>query len=443
MSTSQFAVKIGPQELGQIFTLRKNLDLMRVLARFAEHYRRLGWPLAALEAQSGADLDIDFTSFNKPLTKRLMDETLQGREVNLAVRLGASARVFALKIAADQAPLQLDKCGPWRSTCIAALKNRQEQHFYRLPEAWELPSSAPADHIQVLGEGALAFVPPSLEPDTGHNWRWLKAPWESPPCPPPAGLRRFLEKHDLFTVTQTEPEPRLLAWSMLFPQIARHKDLLSTLLAPPVSAARYYREIITEALKAGINESKMLQSLLWHAPHGEARRSPELWGHLVSLVTELTRTGRPASFQHGRKGLGQERTSPKPLVHHLERLAARTLELERQLADLQQAPKGHGRGRRDLPCWKEWLALIQRSGLDDKDIQDFKRELADFLRKNPDLAGDEKKLVLVRYCYANYIKIDPAYDGLPERDRLAGAGEMARTFLNSPVLKMPTRNNPR
>ncbi len=442
MSTSQFAVKVGPQELGQIFTLRKNLDLMGVLARFAEGYRKLGWPLAAQEAHSGADLNIDFNSFQKPLTKRLMDETLQGREVNLAVRLGGSARVFALKIDAGEAPLQLDAFGSWRSTCIAALRTLKEQHFYLLPETWELPSSAPADHLQVLGIGALAFVPPSLEPDTEHNWRWLKAPWESPPCLPPAGLRRFLKKHDLITITGLEQEPRLFAWKELFPRIARHKGLLSTLLAPPVSAARYYREIITEALKAGLHESKILQSLLWHAPHGEARRSPELWAHLLSVVAELARTGRPAPQAPDRKPAGRGRTAQKPLPHHLERLAARTL--ERQLAVLQQTPKVPGRrpgapvqrlagdDHRDLPSWKEWLALIKRPGLDDKDIQEFQSALADFLRENPDLAGDEKKLIMVRYCYANYIKIDPGYDGLPERDRLAGAGEMARSFLNSP-----------
>jgi hypothetical protein len=373
-----------------------------------------------------------------------MDETLQGREVNLAVRLGGAAGVFALKIDTREASPGLDRFGPWQSTCIASLSTLKEQHFYLLPEAWDLPASAPADHIQVLGTGALAFVPPSLEPDTRHNWRWLKAPWESPPCLPPAGLCRFLQEYGLIAVTGPEPSPRLYTWKELFPRIARHKDLLSTLLAPSASAGRYYREILMEALKAGVHEVKILQSLLWHAPHGEARRSPELWVHLRSLAAELAQSRRPAPPPPGRKAPGRRGTS-RPLIHQLEKLTARTLELERQLEDLQQTPKapaprpaGHS-----LPAWKEWLALIQRPGLDDKDIQEFQGALAAFLRENPDLAGDEKKLAMLRYCYANYIKIDPAYDGLPEPERLAGAGELARNFLTSPGFSNVDPGNPK
>lgn len=443
MSPLQFAVRIGPQELGHIITLRKNLDYMAVLARFAEHYARLGWSLAAREAHSGTDLDINFTLPRKAWSRRLMDECLKGREVNLAVRLGASSRLFVVKIESGAASRQPERFGPWRSTCVAVAGAAQEQHFFHMPDTWGVSCFSQAEGIEVLGEGALALVPASLEPGSRRAWRWLRAPWESPPCPPPPGLCRFLKKHDLITIAAPE-RPRLLSWKELFPRIARHKDLLSALLAPPASPDRYYQEIVNEALKAGLEEVEVLQALLWHAPHGEARARPELWRRLLDMPAQLAGTSpaRPASPVQGCTRPQRGPASRQPLLQRLKRLTARTLELERQLAALQRTPNlthnpfgapaqpGAGEEKRAVPFWEEWLALIQRPGLDGRQIKEFRGAVANFLRENPDLASDEGKLSLVLYCYANYIKINPCYAGLPERERLAGAGKMARTFFN-------------
>jgi hypothetical protein len=441
-SSAQFATRVSPQELGHIITLRKNLDLMGVLGRFTEEYLKLGWSLVALDARKGNDLGIDFNLPKKAWSQGLMDESLKGNEVNLAVRAGYSSRLFVVKVDATTSLHLLDPFGPWRSTCVAQGETTWEQHFYLLPSTWNLPNSSDSD-IKILGEGALALAPPSMEPDSEYTWRWLRAPWESPPCPPPPGLVRFLEKASLLSGADLERKPRL-SWREILARISGHKDLLSALLAPQASPPRYYQKVITEALKAGFREPKMLKALLWHAPHGDARQNPERWGGLIKVVAEMAQAtpGWPASSVPGLKRSGSEKAPKKTLLHQLERITARTLELEQQLAALQQTPnlaefegqEAQGAlSHNAVPFWEEWLALIQRPSLDDREVKKFQTAVANFLKANKDLAGDEGKLQLVLYCYANYIKLDPANAGLPHENKLAKAGDMARNFLSFPA----------
>jgi hypothetical protein len=122
----------------------------------------------------------------------------------------------------------------------------------------------------------------------------------------------------------------------------------------------------------------------------------------------------------------------------LDRLTARTLELERQLTALRKAPKSEetaspSKAQDVIPCWEEWLALIQRPSLEERERREFRAAVANFLAHNPDLAGDEGKILLVHYCYINYVKINPAFSGMPYQERLAKAGEITRGFLASPV----------
>src|SRR3990172_5580573 len=140
LSPAQFAVKIGPQELGQIITLRKNLDHMGVLARFAEQYLKLGWFLAALDAANGADLGLDFTRPRKTWAKALMDASLAGHEVNLAALLNTRSRLFVVKLQPGKGNLLLDRFGPWRSTCVAGAGSAWEQHLFLRPLDWRLSS---------------------------------------------------------------------------------------------------------------------------------------------------------------------------------------------------------------------------------------------------------------------------------------------------------------
>lgn len=439
---AQFATKVSPQELGQIITLRKNLDLMGVLGRFAEQYLKLGWSLVALDAPTGNDLGLDFSLTKQAWSQGLMDESLEGNEVNLAVRAGSPSRLFVVKINTATNHHLLDSFGPWRSTCVAKNETFWEQHFYLLPSTWNIPHSYDSD-IKILGEGELALVPPSAEPDSEDSWRWLQAPWESPPCPPPPGLVRFLEISGTPPSADLEGEPRL-AWEEIFARISGHKDVLSALLAPPASPPRYYQKVITEALKAGFREPNMLKTILWHAPHGDARQNPERWGGLLKVVAEVAKAtlGWPVPAAPRPKRPKSAKPPQKTLLHQLERVTARTLELEQQLAELQQKPnlaefdgqKAPGTiSQSAVPLWEEWLALIHRPSLDDREVKKFQIAVANFLKANSDLAVDEGKLQLVLYCYANYIKIDPAHAGLPYGNNLAKAGEMARSFLGLPA----------
>lgn len=442
-SSAQFATKISPQELGHIITLRKNLDLMGVLGKFAEQYLKLGWSLVALDARTGDDLGLDFTLPKKAWSQGLMDESLEGYEVNLAVRTGSTSRLFVVKVDTAASLHLLETFDPWRSTCVAQNETSWEQHFYLLPSSWNLPSSYDSG-IKIMGEGALALVPPSVEPESEGSWRWLRALGENPPCPPPPGLVRFLEISDSPPSAELEREPQL-AWQEILAKLSGHKDVLKALLTPQAAQPRYYQKILTEALKAGFREPEMLQALLWHAPHGDARQKQERWSGLLKVVAEVARAtpGWPTSRAPGLRRPISEKASQKTLLHQLERLTARALELERQLAALQQTPnpadfpvegqKAQGAIRQNVPLWEEWLALIQGPSLDDREINRFQTAVANFLKANQDLAGDEGKLQMVIYCYANYIKIDPANTGLPYESNLEKAGEMARIFLSSPA----------
>lgn len=442
-SSASFTTKVSPQELGHIITLRKNLDLMGVLGRFAEQYLKLGWSLAALDAQTGDDLGLDFTLPREAWFQGLMDTSLKGTEVNLAVRTGSASRLFAVRIDTAASLPSLDSCGAWRSPCTAR-NNAWEQHFYRLPPTWNLPASAAAG-INILGEGALALVPPSLEPDSEDAWRWLQAPWESPPCPPPPGLVGFMEKSGLLAGGEAEQKP-VLGREEVFARISGHKELLGVWLTPQASCSRYYQKILTAALKAGFREPGLLQALLWHAPHGDVRQRPESWGGLLKVVAEVVRAApaRPAAPAPKLKRPAADSNPHQTLLDQLERLTVRTLELEKQLAALQQTSKGAdaplerrasraAAGRPAAPLREEWLALIQRPSLGDREVRSFETAVANFMKANPDLAGNEGKLQMVLYCYANYINIDPANDGLPYAEKLARAGEMARSMLNSPA----------
>ena len=46
----------------------------------------------------------------------------------------------------------------------------------------------------------------------------------------------------------------------------------------------YYQGILEAAAAVGIKAPEVLLSLLWHAPRGNARQHPEIWGYLQKLV---------------------------------------------------------------------------------------------------------------------------------------------------------------
>jgi hypothetical protein len=46
----------------------------------------------------------------------------------------------------------------------------------------------------------------------------------------------------------------------------------------------YYQGILEAAAAVGLNAPEVLLALLWHAPRGDARQYPEIWGYLQQLV---------------------------------------------------------------------------------------------------------------------------------------------------------------
>jgi hypothetical protein len=138
----------------------------------------------------------------------------------------------------------------------------------------------------VMGEKGMVLAPPSLEPRVQANLRWLKPPWEAPPSRISPVLGKFLQKH----APAGPPSPRfdsgaLPAWHDLYPLVARHAGVLQCLLAPQEDLEAYYLAILKAARGAGLEDPRVLSGLLWHAPLGDAQRSPERWGFLQELIT--------------------------------------------------------------------------------------------------------------------------------------------------------------
>jgi len=108
-------------------------------------------------------------------------------------------------------------------------------------------------------------------------------------------LGKFLQKH----APAGPPSPRfdsggLPAWHDLYPLVARHAGLLQCLLAPQADLEAYYLTILKAARGAGLEDPRVLSGLLWHAPLGDAQRSPERWGFLQELIT-MSCQGEPGT----------------------------------------------------------------------------------------------------------------------------------------------------
>ena len=121
----------------------------------------------------------------------------------------------------------------------------------------------------------------------------------------------------------------------------------------------------------------------------------------------------------------------------LSGLEAKATELERLVAEIEQfAGPGESKSR-PRPTGErspmEFLAAFTPSPRKNKILQEVKAMVQDFLNDNPDLAGDQGKIQMVLFCLKNYISINPDYAGLPFRDKLEKAGQMARSFLGQPA----------
>jgi len=78
-----------------------------------------------------------------------------------------------------------------------------------------------------------------------------------------------------------------------------------------------------------------------------------------------------------------------------------------------------------------WDAIVGQNSDHKTHIQAIQAAAGDFLNRNPDLAGDRQKVLMVVFCLKNYISLNPENAALPFREKLDRAGIMAREFFRT------------
>ena len=294
MEPKDRSVKINQEELESLLRLKSILDHKAAVSSYAERYLKLGWVLQALEAQDGTDLGVNFAEAPVTWVNRLWEPALAGSKINLGVRTGRESRLFVLEVAKGAGKAILDQYGPWRAACIAALGDSRELHFY----AWsptplcDAASFRDTPEIRCFGEGQVALLPPSFDPEMGETWQWLCPPWENPPQYPSQSLEKFFQP-PFSPESQARPEVNL-SWQEIYCLVSPHETLLQALSASYPSMESYYQGILEAAATIGINAPEVLLSLLWHAPRGHARQHPEIWDYLQRLVA-IAAADQPAA----------------------------------------------------------------------------------------------------------------------------------------------------
>ncbi len=283
MAVRDFAVRIGQEEVGRIFNLKENLDFTELLLTYAPHYQQLGWVLLGMKSPGGTPLELDLNQPVELWSHQLSDLSGDQAKINLSVRTGKASNLLVLEVNRGEGALSLDQWGEWRADCVAEMGDCREQHYYALPaEGPSPPSFFQAPQVLIYGEGGLALLPPSLEPQAREPWRWLTPPWEAPPQPPKPAVWQFLKEYLPAGLMQ----PEVPSWPDIYAMIRTHGDMLKALLGPPVSQDRYYQDILHTALGLGLTDPALLLGLLWHAPLGEAHHNPDKWDYFQELVAQ-------------------------------------------------------------------------------------------------------------------------------------------------------------
>ncbi len=284
--------KVQEEEFCRILDLRKNLQFSDMLIKHLSHYRSLGWQLAVVNSQSRAQQWLNFQEPQEAWSEKLIELSLDGVEVNVGVQTGSASQLLILEVAKQGRSLPFRR-EDWSANCVAEAGVLFEQHYYELPEGWQPPPSFVVEpfEVKVFGEGDLVLAPPSLEPRTQGNWRWLKPPWDSTLGPPPPILKKIIKvaAPDPATVL---PAPKIPSWEEIYPKIAPHPLVMQTLMSPAASPESYYQNLLEAALAEGLQEPQLLLALMWHAPLGNVQERPGGWKYLQQLLTRSGLAGR-------------------------------------------------------------------------------------------------------------------------------------------------------
>ena len=413
-TSRQPRLKMGPEELDHIIQSRKNLDDVTELAQYADLYKSIGWSPVALDALTGSDLKVNFDQPQATWLNLLLDLALKKGGVSLAIRLEPKARLVALKVTPAFGKEFLDSLGDWRSPCIAQAGDSWENHFLVLPQTWILSPEYLDDNenapLSVMGPGRVVPVPPATEPASRETWRWLYPPWRQPPSHPSRGLLLLLQEAGYISRRSPMPGEDLPTWEDLYPVICRSNELLQAVLTPVATRELYYRTILHEALRAGFRDPRMLQGLLWHAPHGESRPGLEAQQQLSQWAMEIQwllsaevlspeSGSSPAASMPGAGPAspgGQESprsaTAPPPpenLRDELNLLATLAAELEQQVDELegQQLSSAIEPGRSSSSSQPEKNASPSLSAhqKNREELEELRCALEELLSKNQDL----------------------------------------------------------
>jgi hypothetical protein len=394
-------VKMGYQEMDHITQARKNLADVTALAQYAILYKNLGWSPVALDGHTGTCLPVDFDLPHPTWLNLLMDLALKYSRVSLAIRLEPDSRLFVLMVKPAFGKEFLDNLGDWRSPCMARVGDIWENHFLVLPQPWYFsPDHDQEDEeapLSVVGPGRIVTVPPSGDPSSQEAWRWFRHPWEQAPGHPSPGLLLLLEEGGYISRKSLISEKDLPTWDDIFPSICHSSKLLQALLASVANSESYYRTILSEALQGGFRDPRMLQGLLWHAPHGEMRQDPEglhKLSHWTGEIQKLLSAGvspvqncspgrdsrLPATHAASTPGGGPAApSSPADVGNELNFLATLASQLEQQVNELerQQGFSLTEPGDRGA----SGLTPLKNGG----DLEELRHVLEKFLSKNPDL----------------------------------------------------------
>jgi len=286
MEPKELEVRIGKGEIDRIFNLKAEIDHHSALADYTAGYLKLGWPLVALDADTGGDLGIDFQD-EENWRRYLQDPALDTSKINLGVTAGTLSRLLVLEVADQEHKSILDEWGEWRSNCVAELGTGPEKHFYLLPpDCRALPSISSATGVKFCGAGELILLPPSLDPGTQEHWRWQQPPWDSAPSPLPISILNSwhsLQEPTTSAGSDLKDGP-VVSWQELYCLISPFETLLQAFTDQEASLEDYYQHLLQTALEAGLTDADLLLSLLCHAPRGDARQVPERWAYLQTMV---------------------------------------------------------------------------------------------------------------------------------------------------------------